>query len=86
MVSLRRVKNLFFRSLFSEDFPESYFSKEKTVKKKVKKTVEKPGRENYKSRRVAAAQQRTLCVRTNGLTDLDAAFVRFLWKIAPESS
>jgi len=42
-----------------------------------------PVRENYKSRRVAAAQRRTLCVRTTGLTDLDAAFVRFLWKIAP---
>jgi hypothetical protein len=72
---------LFFVSLFSRRLSlKSYFSKEKTVKKKVKKTVAEHGRENYKSRRVAAAQRRTLCVRTNGLTDLDAAFVRFVEK------
>jgi hypothetical protein len=62
--------------------PDSYFSKEKTVKKKVKRAVVKTERENYKSRRVAAAKRRTLCVRTKRLTELDAAFVRFLWKIA----
>jgi|GEM_PF-5783068 len=34
----------------STTLPDSYFSKEKTVKKKVKRAVVKPERENYKSR------------------------------------
>jgi len=55
---LKGLKICFFVSLFSRRLSlKSYFSKEKTVKKKVKKAVVKHGRENYKSRRVAAAQQ-----------------------------
>lgn len=62
--------------------PDSYFSKEKTVKKKVKRAVVKAERENYKSRRVTGTKWRTLCVRTKRLTEIDASFVRFLWKMA----
>lgn len=36
--------------------PDSYFSKEKTVKKKVKRAVVKAERKNYKSRRVAGTR------------------------------
>jgi len=53
-----------FRSLLLCDPARVVFFKEKRVKKKAIRGVIVRTRENYKSRRVAAAQRRTLCVRT----------------------
>jgi hypothetical protein len=71
---------------FPKTFPKKQFFKRKNGKKESQKSGREPARENYKSRRVAAAQRRTLCVRTGRLTEIDASFVRFLWEIATESN
>jgi hypothetical protein len=61
---MNKLCSLPFSALALCDPARVVFFKEKRVKKKAMGGVIVKTRENYKSRRVAAAQRRTLCVRT----------------------
>jgi len=54
--SLKKLMNYSAFLFPPATLPDSYFSKEKTVKKKVKRAVVKAERKNYKSRRVAGTR------------------------------